>query len=175
MTVRVAIMDARVVSTGFGFWSSWPWGGACGWGWRSRPGGRPSQQHIRRKRPAPGWTKRGHLVTPAQGNVPLSISESQRVPTLNPAPTVCHGSNNGSQRESTRDRMVRRVVVPSAHQSSNPRFDTGVSHLGGIFFNRRRYSRRQRKCLVTSSISRLDPPAQSLEDAYWGRMYMRAL
>ena len=46
--------------------------------------------------------------------------------------------------EPTCGRMLRRVVVPPAHQSSNPRFDTGVSHLGGIFFSGRRRSRRQR-------------------------------
>jgi hypothetical protein len=71
VTVCGAIMDARVVSntqhSARGFWSSWPWAvGRCGWGWRSRPGGRPShQQGIRRKRHGPvGRTKRRHLVCP---------------------------------------------------------------------------------------------------------------
>jgi hypothetical protein len=40
--------------------------------------------------------------------------------------------------------MVRRIVISSAHQSLNSRFDTLVSYKGGIFFNERRHSRQQR-------------------------------
>ena len=56
--------------------------------------------------------------------------------------------------------------VPPAHQSSNPRFDTGVSHLGRIFDSE--------APVVTSSISRLYPPAQSFGGAHRGRVCVRA-
>ena len=66
--------------------------------------------------------------------------------------------------------MVRREVVPPAHQGSNPRFDTGVSHLGGIFFSGRRRSRRQRGARGDFVNVKIRPPDQSFGGAHRGRV-----
>jgi hypothetical protein len=67
--------------------------------------------------------------------------------------------------------MVRRVVVPLAHQSSNPRFDTCMSRkrrnilsVGG------EVSVDSEASVVTLSISRPDPSAQSLGGAHRDRV-----
>ena len=73
-------------------------------------------------------------------------------------------------RELACGKMVTRVVVPPAHQSSNPRFDTGVSHLGGIFFSVRRRSRRQRGACGYFVNLKTRPPAQSFGGAHRGRV-----
>jgi hypothetical protein len=65
--------------------------------------------------------------------------------------------------------VVRRAVVPPAHQSSNPRFDICVSHkrrnilsVGGDV------PVDSEAPMVTSSISRPDLPAQSFGGAHRG-------
>ena len=67
--------------------------------------------------------------------------------------------------------MVRRVVVPPAHQSSNSGFETGVFYLGSVGGDVPVDSEAP---VVTSSISRLDPPAQSFGGAHRGRVCVRA-
>ena len=82
--------------------------------------------------------------------------------------------NLRERRELVCGKMVRRVVVPPAHQSSNLRFDVGVSHLGGIFFSGRRRSRRQRGARGDFVNFKTQPSAQSLGGAHKGRVCVRA-
>ena len=76
--------------------------------------------------------------------------------------------------EFARAKMVRKVVVPLTHQSSNSNFDTAVSHLGGILFSGRRRSRRQRDVCGDFVNLNTRPLAQSFGGAHTSRVFVRA-
>lgn len=76
-------------------------------------------------------------------------------------------------REPTCGWMVRRVVAPLAHQSSNPGFDTLVSHKDRILFSGRRRSRQQRGAcgdFINLKARHIRSLTQSLGGAHRGRV-----
>ena len=62
------------------------------------------------------------------------------------------------------------MVVPPAHQSSSPRFDTMCCIKGGVFFQWGDVPVDSEAPVVALSISRPDPPAQTFGGAHRGRV-----